>query len=63
MAVIFHYCIANKGNKENKSKCGFANLGLCVLVYMQDVNGGESLLLLLTVDIPIWVNVSKFTSF
>lgn len=38
MAVIFHYCIVNKGNKENKRKCGFANLGLHALVYLQDLS-------------------------
>jgi len=38
MAVIFHYCTMNKGNKENKRKCGFANLGLHVPVYIQDIS-------------------------
>lgn len=63
MAVIFHYCILNKGNKENKRKCGFANLGSHVPGYVQGRGRGESLFLLFTVDEAIWVTVLKFTSF
>lgn len=57
MAVIFHYCIVNKGNKENKRKCGFANLGLRVPGYVQGRSRGESLFLLFTVDKAIWETV------
>lgn len=42
MAVVFHYRVVNKGNKENKRKWGFANLGLPVLLYVQGRSrGGE----------------------